>query len=196
MKQFRVPAGRPFSAFFTGVNHTGAAEIRTDGKLIYRRDTVPAGTLKVNFFDGSNMPFGCNFNYQSVEILPLQTIPLPSLPAPERNREKEPHIITNPKLTGTPARIYSELGVIELSDAFYKLHLPYRVFILFHEYGHFFYSTEWKADAYAFYHFIKRGGNPSTAVDCLVKILKLTGKNPAQIEQNINRIKTLFNIAK
>lgn len=193
--KFAAPLNSPFTAYFFGVDTRVLPRVISEGNnIVYSSSNPFENALKVNFFRGGT--FYTNFNFSGIKILPLETIQLPQLPAPERNREKKPIVKYNPALITSPARIYSQTGEIELGKYFHSLQLPFKMFILFHEYGHFFYNTEWKADAYAFYHFIKRGGNPSAAIDCLKKILTTNGKNADVNAANINRILTLFNIAK
>lgn len=155
------------------------------GRIIHQRKTNSAlKRLKINF-PFSDI-FEMNFEADSFEILPLQTIKLNGfLPQPERHREKKVKTIYNPKLEGTPARIYSELGVIEYGDKLLKLPKYAQVFVMLHEYGHFFYKTEWKTDLFALYWFIKLGYNPSAAFLTLANVLS---DNP----QSNHRIKNLF----
>ena len=142
-------------------------------------------TLKINFAKGGIYEF--NTSFDSVEKKPLEIMDFNgSLPAIERNRERAVRMVKNLELKGTPARIYSQLGIIETGDRFEGLPIPCKVFILLHEYGHFFYKTEYKTDLFALYWFNKLGYNLSNAQYTLINIL--TKKTP----ESEHRIKNLF----
>lgn len=190
---FKHDSVAPFTAFFHGYKLPGGPlEIHSDGRLVYLREGAPEkDILKVNFFKGGD--FGTNFPYERIEFTPLQTITLPVLPPFERAREKMPRVVVNPNLYDTPARIFTHLGRIETGPLFAYLNVPFQCFCLFHEYGHYFYETEEYADLFALHQFIKRGGNPSMAILCLERMLKLKGTNPAQITRNKNRLNHLKN---
>lgn len=113
------------------------------------------------------------------------------LPAPERDRIREVVFRYNPEIpaTGTPARIFTNMrpAVIEIGPRFFTMPIQSRLFILFHEYAHLFYETEWKVDQLALKLFLDAGYNPSQAVYALTKVLRRS--NPESME----RITALFN---
>ena len=111
------------------------------------------------------------------------------LPEPERNKVKQFRIKYNPNLKGTPARIFTDSGLIEIGERFYKYPPPLRMFILFHEFGHFYYITESLADLYALKMYLMLGYNESNAFYALSKILHPN-------EQNNERITKLFETIK
>lgn len=95
------------------------------------------------------------------------------LPKTDRNFNK--HLFTikvNPKLKQTPARIFYETGVCEVSPAFLKLPFQFQKFILEHEKAHFFYSDEIAADMCALNSYGQMGYNLSQAFFCLDNVLK------------------------
>ena len=109
----------------------------------------------------------------------------PALPPAERNRWKEPTFVFNPDLTGTPARIFTDTGVIEHSPQYYTYPPPVRLFLDLHESGHFLYTTEMYCDLWALVNFLRMGYNRSTAYYTLDKILSRTS-------ENIDRLKFLL----
>ena len=109
----------------------------------------------------------------------------PALPTPERDRMKDVDIVFNPTLTGTPARIYSQTGTIEVSPKFLTYPPPIRFFLLLHEQGHFLYKTESYCDLWALVNFLRAGYNQSTGFYSLSTILSRT-------PENIQRLKELF----
>lgn len=86
------------------------------------------------------------------------------LPEPEINIMGVPTFVYDPYNNGNYATCYQESGEIHLSDSFYNLPEFVRIYIIHHECGHFYYNTEWKADAYADYMYFKGGFNPSQAL--------------------------------
>jgi hypothetical protein len=159
------------------------------GKVIYKR-----------FFNGHadnfslNVPtVGTYYFGQELQVRDrLHLVPNKvkfSLPEPERNKFKPFKIEFNEKLNGTPARIFTDAGVIEIGANYYKYAPPTRLFILLHELGHYFYKTEWKTDTFALYYYLKLGYNKSQAFYSLSKVL-----HPS--EGNMKRILNLFNKTK
>lgn len=117
---------------------------------------------------------------------------LPELPEYERSRVKDVVIEFEPSLSGTPARIYTDLTEIGLDYAviqkgvdFYDFPPVMRVFFLLHELGHLYYKTEWKCDLFALIHYLKMGYNRSVAMYCLTHVLRET-------DGNIERVNKLF----
>jgi hypothetical protein len=112
-----------------------------------------------------------------------------TLPEPERNRYKPFKIEFNKELKGTPARIFTQEGVIEVAPTYYKLDPPTRLFILLHELGHYFYETEWKTDTFALYYYLKLGYNKSQAFYALSKVLHPSAGNMERITRLFNKTK-------
>lgn len=109
----------------------------------------------------------------------------PILPPAERDRWKDVQVVVNPELDGTPARIFSDTGVIEVSNSFSSFPPPVRLFLLLHETGHMIYKSEEYCDLWALINFLKMGYNRSTAYYTLDKIL-------SRSQENIERIKFLL----
>lgn len=134
-----------------------------------------------------NIPHAGNYTYNFgtiVKIEPIQIKPLTfELPPYERNREKPFKIVYNAELNKgtTPARHYTETGIIEVGDFFYSLSEHIQHFILLHEYAHFFYKTEEYCDQWAAKKFIAEGYNNSTAFYALTTVLKESTKNANRI---------------
>jgi hypothetical protein len=126
-------------------------------------------------------------NFEITKVVSIETPEsYPILPKAERDRWKKAEPRFNPKFSGT-ARIYSDTGIIELGQAFYKLPKPIQVFLYYHELGHFFYKTEDYCDAYALMNFLRLGYNRSTGFYALSHVLS---RSPA----NIARIRNMFNL--
>lgn len=109
----------------------------------------------------------------------------PTLPGAERNRWKEPTLVYNPDLKGTPARVFTDTGVIEHSPDYYSYPPPIRLFLDLHETGHFLYKTEEYCDLWALINFLRMGYNRSTAYYTLDKIL-------SRSQDNMDRLKYLL----
>ena len=157
------------------------------GKVYYIRHlTEGYNEIKININRTGN--YTANFNATATKQ-PLQIInAVDTLPEKERDLKTELNFIGK-NLDRTPARIYANFGVIEYDKKkFASYPIPFKVFILLHEIGHFFYTTEWKCDIFALYHFTRLGYNASNAFYCLSTILN----DPNNTEQH-DRIKNLFN---
>jgi hypothetical protein len=142
------------------------------------------------FLDGKtprirfNIPYPVNTVYDiktPCEVVKITDIKIPDLtielPPFERNRVKDIQIVDNPELNGTPARIFTYDGVIELGRKFYTFPKPMRVFFLWHEVAHLYYKTEKYCDLFALIHFLKSGYNMSTAMYCLTNVLRRNRQN-------------------
>lgn len=112
---------------------------------------------------------------------------LPRLPYADRNRYKdEPTVKINSEINGqTPARNFTDEGLIEVSDEFLSFPVPIQRFLTLHEIGHYFYKDEFDCDLYAFVNFMREGYNSSTAFYSLSCILKTS-------DENTDRIKAMF----
>lgn len=109
-----------------------------------------------------------------------------TLPAQDRFNDKTSfHVVFNPDLVGSPARIFYEKGLCEVGPMFEALPYQFKKFILYHEQGHFFFSDEQAADLYALNNFMQAGYNASQAYYALEMVLKHS-------KENTERIKTLF----
>jgi len=119
-----------------------------------------------------------------------------NLPSPERVRKFEINDISFDNESNSPARIYTTKGIIKLNEKFRNFSNEMKLFVLLHECGHFYYSTEWKCDAYAAYHFIHTYNcNPTQAFESLAGVLrplKADGTPHTENEQRINRIYNLL----
>lgn len=147
----------------------------------YRYLPDDINSISVNIPDTGIYHFELNGDVKMFPLRIAKEIYDIKLPKQERNREKEYHIVHDNKLTGTPALIYTETGLIVTGREFKKYPPPIRVFILLHEIGHFKYETEKYCDLYAFTEFVKMGYNPSTGMYCLTDILKRSVKNDERI---------------
>ncbi len=138
--------------------------------------------IKFNVVIGGD--FLTNVECTIVKVVPIEIPELNiELPPFERDRIKNVDVIEvvkNWELKGTPARIHTASGVIELGQDMYKYTKPMRVFFILHELGHFYYSTEKYCDLFALVFFLKLGYNMSTAMYCLTKVLR---HNPANVER-------------
>lgn len=159
------------------------------GKLYYFRyldGKTPR--IKINIPDSGT--YTGNHDFEIVKQTGIE-IPsdMPKLPPAERDRwHSNPDYIYNPDLKGTPARCFSEIGVIELSPQFYSFPKPIQEFIRLHEVGHFFYKTEEYCDLWALVNYLREGYNRSMAFYALNNILMKTPANVKRIEELINNI--------
>jgi len=158
------------------------------GQCVYHRHLGHADNFSLNLPSVGTYYFGDDLQVRDRLHLVPNKVKF-SLPEPERNRYKPFKIEFNGKLKGTPARIFTQEGVIEVSPQYYKYDPPTRLFILLHELGHYFYQTEWKTDTFALYYYLKLGYNKSQAFYSLSKVL-----HPS--ERNMERIIRLFNKTK
>lgn len=146
----------------------------------------------------------------NIEIVKQVDIEIPnlsfSLPPFSRNRIKDFVIINNPKLHNTPARVFTNEGIIEKGSQFAGYTQPMRVFFLLHEVGHFYYGLtnahyekaklmsdgkQWLAelsnyyemccDLFALTQFLQMGYNMSTAMYALTNVLKRNKQNKERV---------------
>lgn len=123
------------------------------------------------------------------DLLPLHhERPKFTLPPAERNKFKPFNIEINPNLKGTPARIFTDVGKVEIGQNFKQYPPQIRLFILLHELGHFYYITEWKADLFAAYWYINLGYNASNAFYALSKVLSHSPANTERLQKLFNQI--------
>lgn len=161
-------------------------ELRNSAGELYHFRHLDGKTPRIKFNIVQPDTYSANAAFTLVKIVPIE-IPtrLPDLPKHERERYKEFSIVDNPTLSGTPARIFTETGIIEKGQQFYEYPKTIRVFFLLHEVGHFFYSTEEYCDLFALTHYLKMGYNRSMAFYALSKVLKRS-------ENNMKRLHFLF----
>lgn len=133
----------------------------TRGNVFYS-DTF-CNTIKEGRVLKFNMPAG-NYKYDGNFIKldqPVSTMNI-TLPTPERNmsnKMKRYNIIfgDNPN----KCTIYYDDGIILFDSSFLDKPLYVKYGIYYHELGHHFYTTEWKADLYATKKMLDKGFNPS-----------------------------------
>lgn len=156
-----------------------------EGRLYYFR-YLDGRTSRIKFnipdkgFYTSDVPFRVD-KIKNIEI-PEK---LPVLPEAERDRLKPVEVVYNPELENTPARIFTDTGVIEVGRRFDGLPQPIKLFLLLHEQGHLFYKSEEKCDLFALVNFLRMGYNRSTGYYALAQILRRS-------RQNIDRVKNIF----
>lgn len=178
-------------------------ELRKQNGELYFERYLNGQTPRIKF----NIPNkGTYITANNIEIVKRVDIEIPefdfTLPAFSRDRIKDFVIINNPKLHNTPARVFTEEGVIEKGSQFNRYTQPMKVFFLLHEVGHFYYGLtkyhyekaakmingkEWlreKANEYEMYcdlfamiHFLKMGYNMSTAMYALTNVLRRNKQN-------------------
>lgn len=159
------------------------------GRRIYRRYF---GGLADNF--SVNLPqkeeYYIDNNIEIRDRLPLVPCKVKfDLPTPERNRLKPFNIEFKADLKGTPARIFTDAGLVQIGPEFNRHEPPTKLFILLHELGHYYYKTEWKTDTFALYWYLKLGYNKSQAFYALTKVLKTSPRNMTRILNLFNKIK-------
>lgn len=92
--------------------------------------------------------------------------PLPYLPPAERMKADNPENY-DIKFTENPftGSVFWDLKGIYLDNSLKDVSIPCLVFVLYHEYGHRYYSTEQLCDLYAKREMLREGYNPSQ-VNC------------------------------
>ncbi len=165
----------------------GFAVVRNGNK--YHNRTFESGMLSEAKFNAigngvfeviSSQPF--DIYCKKLDVFDLSKIEIPTR---ERSEFKPYKIVENFDLYNTPARINISKGVIETGQKFKYLNEQQQQFILLHEIGHFYYTTEFKCDVFAMYNLLKKGYNKSQAYSALKDVLS---RNP----QNTERIKIIF----
>ncbi len=179
---------------FNDINKNDIQKIKvfSNGKLIYLRIKKYLPIVKILIPKKyKNLKFFIN----EIEIQPSRAREI-------KRTLKEPLILKNKDTNYTKkislhlggnhkqyASISPSLGKMYFNDKFCNLPLFWKIFIIYHEYGHLYYRDEIKADTFAFYHFIKNGYPESQAVLCYTAILQESGAN-------LKRIKNLLNLNK
>lgn len=109
---------------------------------------------------------------------------LPDLPKPDRNRIKNVRVERGDDNEGL-ALIYTDAGIIKVSEEFDTLPAQVRGFLLYHEYGHLLYSKEDDCDLFALVASLRKGYNRSMCFYAMSHYLSMT-------DENIERIKKIF----
>ena len=114
--------------------------------------------------EGFNLPIG-KYYYESGDFKPLKEplkFPLQSLPIRERFFKENPfNFKIKFDVNKSKATILWDKRLIIFDNSLLEYTIPELYFILFHEYGHQFYTTEKYADIFAYNTMIKKGYNPS-----------------------------------
>ena len=157
---------------------------RENGLYYFRH--LPPGTPRIKFNLVDPDAYTGSVPFEVVKTTAIETpARYPELPPAERNRYKPVTFIFDPSLTGTPARIYSNTGIVVHGPTYYNYPKPIRLFIDLHEEGHLFYATEEYCDVWALVNYLRMGYNRSMAYYTLYHILGKT-------EANVNRLKFLL----
>lgn len=157
-------------------------ELRYKNGNLYFERFLNGKTPRIKF----NIPnIGEYYSKNNFDIVKRNEIEIPviniDLPKFERNRIKDFTIIENKNLHNTPARVFTEEGIIEKGSKFSQYPKPMQVFFLLHEVGHFYYKTEQYCDLFALTHFLMMGYNMSTAMYCLTNVLRRNKENNERI---------------
>ena len=185
MKTFETSGKATIEVFF---NAPIPKEIKVfhNGDLYFLRNfKTPQQRIKFNIAHAGK--FAINCNCEDLKVLPIVIHPLDvQLPTPDRNLVKPFKVVLNPTLVGTPARNFTKKGIIEVSPKFKTYPFCIRMFILYHERGHFLYRDEELADTWAAKNFIADGYNNSSAYYALRNVLNFDS------QKNKDRLKHLF----
>ncbi len=178
---------KPISLFFKG-NSDGILNVFCNNKLYAQRPFENGKIFKLN------LPFSGVYSFDgAAKIINItdikKTILDVQLPAPERNKNAYIKKIFFEDKGESPARIFTDLNTIVVNKTYFNYPIEVRFFISLHEFGHFFYSTEWKCDYYAAYHFCKIGFNPSQGFESIAGILHPSERNNERIEKIYNLLK-------
>lgn len=187
---------KPISIFFISPLKSGILNVYCSGKLYAQRPFNKGQQFKLN------IPFKGLYTFEMdgariVDVTDIQKKHFDiSLPQPERNKNAYIKDIFFEDKGSSPARIFTDLNTIVVNRDFFNYPIEVRFFILLHEVGHFFYSTEWKCDNYAAYHFTKIGFNPTQAFESLAGVLHTKNGDGTKNERNEERIKKIYNLLK
>jgi hypothetical protein len=183
----------PSSLFFKSLNN-GVLKMYCNNKLYSERPHQKGQIFKIN------VPFKGDYTYSADGAQFIEKTPIKRdtreifLPEPERNKKAYIKDIFFDNQKETPARIYTDLNTIVVNHKFFNYPIETRFFILLHELGHFYYSTEWKCDQFAAHHFLKIGFNPSQAFESLAGVLHETKQDGTENTQNTDRINRLYKL--
>jgi len=174
----------PVSILFKVPKREQTLEIFKGQKLFYIRP-LPNVYSWVNFKSPETYRFDSKIDV--VKISALRIAPeldkLVKLPAVERIPTGAPVTITeNFSIDFTPARFDRFTGELQICKGFNELPEEVQEFILWHELGHRYYSTEHFCDLYATKRFLESGGNPSQCIMALKGVLRSSPENLKRIE--------------
>lgn len=178
MKTFRVNKKSGF------VCAGGVARIFKNGKIFYLN--VSKNGKKIYF----NLPAGVYTTDNEIKLLPRPLrYKVKRLPAPERYFTPKTFDITIGK-NPNKVSIWVHTGKVLIDADFWEtLNEPQRKHCLYHEYGHYFYSTEWKCDLYAARKMLKEGFSPS-------QVFQAVYFNLSPNKEANHRKKIIYNYAK
>lgn len=161
----------------------GPLIILNDSGLIWHKQNTfkPISAVKI--------PFAGRFETNGKILDVKKGIKIPNslkLPAKTRNFDSSNfQVVHNPNLKHTPARIFYDKGICEVSTAFKNLPIQWQEFILLHEKAHFKYEAEQDADRWALNEFLQKGFNASQAFFALRDVLRKS-------EENLNRQREIY----
>jgi hypothetical protein len=138
--------------------------------------------VKIN---GSNIKIGLTDLVKSKKII--------NLPPIQKNTKLtlgKYQIIKKRGFDGSPASIHTTDKKIYLNDRFFELPIYAQKFIMFHELGHRFYSSEFACDLYATKKMLEKGYNESSCVLSLSNVLRRTPFNTKRVENILGDLLT------
>lgn len=192
MRREFIENGKPSTYRIRFIDNTPSVfRIYNEKGDLYFYRYMPQGqkSIKINIPDIGNYYFNANAIVERSPISINSNVYKIKLPAKERNRRKDYFIVHDENETESPAIIFTKEGRIITGSKFKKLTIPMKQFILLHELGHFDYKTEKFCDLFATVEFIKMGHNPSTAMYCLVDVLRKHPQNDERIRYVFNKLK-------
>lgn len=141
------------------------------------------------------------FSFNTFSFYPVLAVSIPNAKSMKLGEIKVPKykvpkviknglkVVLNPKLRGgTPARIFPEKKLIEISPDFQNFSHWQKIFILYHEQAHLHTLEEEEADKIALKWYIQAGGNFSQAFRTLENTLSAS-------PQRLERMRNIFNLA-
>ena len=163
------------------------------GELYYFR-YLDGKTPRIKFNIVEPDEYSGNTPFDVVKTTAIETPETyPKLPPAERDRWKDLKFVYNPNLKGTPARIFSDSGVVEHSPEYYEYPKPIRLFLDLHESGHLLYKTEEYCDLWALINYLRMGYNRSMAYYTLYHILRRTSANLDRLNFLLSQIQITQN---
>jgi len=122
---------------------------------------------------------------ESTLIVALQKPNIPFDKLPETKRQysiKDFRFVANTKLP-SPARMFTKIPVIQYNPILMRKHSePVQKFVIYHEFGHYYFDDEKLADRWAINRFLNDGYNMSSANYGLTHVL-------GNSEENLERMK-------
>lgn len=151
------------------------------------------GETKINIPNPGNYEIKTKARYLYKTPIQLCEIDI-ELPEFERNLNVNIKDFYFSEKQQSPAVIAKTEGIVIVNPKFISIPIEQRICILFHEAGHFYYSTEWKCDVFAVKEFLSCGYNPVSAYLALFSVLKCNTKSKERNERNEKRIDIVYNI--